>query len=149
MLDRTEAAQVFQVIDIDVPVVDLVAAPAQEIADHVLARTLGPTGRGNRDKFPCGGELRVETGVDGVEDFAFDIVGVHRVAAPIGVRIKPYLDGLADVFDRYENRGRVHTMTEEPRRPRMPGNRNLMILIIGAPVVVVGVLGYNLYEAKK
>jgi hypothetical protein len=32
---------------------------------------------------------------------------------------------------------------------RMPGNRNLMFLIIGALIVVVGVLGYNLYEAKK
>ncbi len=31
----------------------------------------------------------------------------------------------------------------------MPGNRNLMFLIIGALVIVVGVLGYNLYEAKK
>ena len=31
----------------------------------------------------------------------------------------------------------------------MPGNRNLMFLIIGALIVVVGVLGYNLYEAKK
>jgi hypothetical protein len=32
---------------------------------------------------------------------------------------------------------------------RMPGNRNLMFLIIGALIVVAGVLGYNLYEAKK
>jgi hypothetical protein len=62
------------------------------------------------------------------------------------------LDGLADVFDRYENRGRVHTMAAKLRphgETRMPGNRNLMFLIIGALVVVVGVLGYNLYEAKK
>jgi hypothetical protein len=31
----------------------------------------------------------------------------------------------------------------------MPGNRNLMFLIIGALIVVVGVLGYNLYETRK
>jgi hypothetical protein len=31
----------------------------------------------------------------------------------------------------------------------MPGNRNLMYLIIGVLVVAVGVLGYNLYQAKK
>jgi hypothetical protein len=31
----------------------------------------------------------------------------------------------------------------------MPGNRNLMFLIIGALIVVVGVLGYNLYQTKK
>jgi hypothetical protein len=40
-------------------------------------------------------------------------------------------------------------MTETARRTRMPGNRNLMFLIVGALIVVVGVLGYNLYEAKK
>jgi hypothetical protein len=31
----------------------------------------------------------------------------------------------------------------------MPGNRNLLYLIIGALIVAVGVLGYNLYQAKK
>jgi hypothetical protein len=31
----------------------------------------------------------------------------------------------------------------------MPGNRNIMFLVIGALIVVVGLLGYNLYEAKK
>jgi hypothetical protein len=32
---------------------------------------------------------------------------------------------------------------------RMPGNRNILYLIIGALVVAVGVLGYNLYQAKR
>jgi hypothetical protein len=31
----------------------------------------------------------------------------------------------------------------------MPGNRNVMFLIIGALIVGIGVLGYNLYQAKK
>jgi predicted negative regulator of RcsB-dependent stress response len=31
----------------------------------------------------------------------------------------------------------------------MPGNRNIMFLIIGALIVAVGVLGYNLYQIKK
>jgi hypothetical protein len=31
----------------------------------------------------------------------------------------------------------------------MPGNRNVLYLIIGVLVVAVGVLGYNLYQAKK
>jgi hypothetical protein len=31
----------------------------------------------------------------------------------------------------------------------MPGNRNIMFLIIGASIVVIGVLGYNLYQSKK
>jgi predicted negative regulator of RcsB-dependent stress response len=31
----------------------------------------------------------------------------------------------------------------------MPGNRNIMFLIIGALIVVIGALGYNLYQSKK
>ena len=31
----------------------------------------------------------------------------------------------------------------------MPGNRNILYLIIGALTVAVGVLGYTLYQAKK
>jgi hypothetical protein len=31
----------------------------------------------------------------------------------------------------------------------MPANRNLLFLIIGALIVGIGVLGYNLYETKK
>jgi hypothetical protein len=31
----------------------------------------------------------------------------------------------------------------------MPGNRNVLFLIIGALIVAVGVLGYNLYQDRK
>ena len=31
----------------------------------------------------------------------------------------------------------------------MPGNRNILFLIIGALIVAVAVLGYNLYQTKK
>jgi hypothetical protein len=31
----------------------------------------------------------------------------------------------------------------------MPGNRNLMFLIIGALIVAVGVLGYKVYQDNK
>lgn len=31
----------------------------------------------------------------------------------------------------------------------MPGNRNTLYLIIGALIVAVSVLGYNLYQIKK
>ncbi len=31
----------------------------------------------------------------------------------------------------------------------MPANRNILFLIIGALVVAVGMLGYNLYQTKK
>jgi hypothetical protein len=66
MLDRPKTAQIFQLVDIDMPIVDLVAAPPQEIADHVLARPFGAAGRGDRDQIPGGRKLRVETGVDRV-----------------------------------------------------------------------------------
>jgi hypothetical protein len=32
---------------------------------------------------------------------------------------------------------------------RMPGNRNILYLIIGALIVAVGVLGYNVYQTRK
>jgi predicted negative regulator of RcsB-dependent stress response len=31
----------------------------------------------------------------------------------------------------------------------MPSNRNILFLIIGALIVVIDVLGYNLYQSKK
>ena len=31
----------------------------------------------------------------------------------------------------------------------MPINRNILFLVIGALIVAVGVLGYNLYQTKK
>jgi RsiW-degrading membrane proteinase PrsW (M82 family) len=31
----------------------------------------------------------------------------------------------------------------------MPGNRNVLFLIIGILVIAVGALGYNFYQAKK
>ncbi len=31
----------------------------------------------------------------------------------------------------------------------MPGNRNILYLIIGALIVAVAVLGYDLYQTKK
>jgi predicted negative regulator of RcsB-dependent stress response len=31
----------------------------------------------------------------------------------------------------------------------MPANRNILYLLIGALIVAVGVLGYNLYQTKK
>src|SRR5260370_20708687 len=83
MLDRAKAARVFQIVDIDMPVVDLVAALPQEIADHVLARTFGTAGRGNCNKIPRGGELRVETGVDGIKDPLPGIDSVHCVIVPV------------------------------------------------------------------
>ena len=81
MLDRAEAAQIFQIVDVDMPVVDLVAALPQEIADHVLARSLGAAGRGDRDEIAGGSELRIEAGIGGVEDSLL-VVGIHGVGVP-------------------------------------------------------------------
>jgi hypothetical protein len=43
-------------------------------------------------------------------------------------------------------------MTRDIRVPTeipMPANRNILYLIIGALIVAVGVLGYNVYQSKK
>jgi hypothetical protein len=39
----------------------------------------------------------------------------------------------------------ISDVMEQP----MPANRNILFLIIGALIVGVGVLGYQLYQAKK
>jgi hypothetical protein len=36
-----------------------------------------------------------------------------------------------------------------PMETRMAGNRNILYLIIGALIVTVGVLGYNVYQTRK
>jgi hypothetical protein len=141
MLDRAEAAQILQIVDIDMPVVDLVAAPAQQIADHVLARPLRAAGRGYRDKILCRGKLRVKTGVDGVENPLLGIDGVHF----------RHLSSRC----RFQNRIRANRLgysggeISRPMETRMPANRNILYLIVGALIVAVGVLGYNLYQTKK
>ncbi len=79
MLDPTEAAQILQIPDIDMPIVDLIAALAQEVADHVLARPLGAAGRGDRNEITGRRELGFEARIDGVED-ALLRIGVHAAA---------------------------------------------------------------------
>jgi hypothetical protein len=51
----------------------------------------------------------------------------------------------------FQNRERANRLRSQPTvmEPRMPGNRNILYLIIGALIVAVGVLGYNLYQTKK
>ena len=74
MVNRTEAAQVFQIIDIDAPVVDLVAALAQQVMHHVLTRAFRAARRGNgRELFRCL-KLPIESIVDRIENTALDLV---------------------------------------------------------------------------
>ncbi|BBO12959.1 hypothetical protein TM102_44290 [Bradyrhizobium sp. TM102] len=82
MLDGAEAAQILEIVDVDVPVVDLVAARAQEVADHVLARPLRPAGRRDCDKIACGGELGLEAGIDGVKNPLLRF-GIHQATPGI------------------------------------------------------------------
>src|SRR3984957_2774382 len=99
MLDRAEAAQRLQLLDIDMPVIDLIAALPQQIADHILARTFGAAGRGYRDEIPGGRDLRIEIGVDGIEDLLLDIAGIHFRHCSLGrslrrageIAIKPHI----------------------------------------------------------
>jgi hypothetical protein len=60
------------------PVIDLVAAPAQEVANHVLARPFGAARGGYRDEVLCRSELRVEARIDGIENSLFDVAFDHR-----------------------------------------------------------------------
>jgi len=142
------------------PVVDLVAALAQEIADHVLTRPFGTADGGNRDKILRGGQLRVEIGIDGVEDFLPGISGVHCDAVPYGAaaRTRQRSDQITSSRDlqaflaarRIADRSlQCRRKFAHPRRYTMPANRNILYLIIGALIVVVAVLGYNVYQSKK
>src|SRR5947209_17136266 len=85
MLDRTEAAQIFQLVEVDMPIVDLVAALPQEIAHHVLAWAFRAASRRNRDKVPCGRKLRVEICVDSVDNSLMGVGGVHFAAVPLSL----------------------------------------------------------------
>jgi hypothetical protein len=79
-------------------------------------------------------------------------VGAERAAT-----IKPYFAPLCRIARRFQNRMAgntvpfaaacyIHAIDGENG---MPGNRNILFLIIGALIVGVGVLGYNLYQTKK
>ena len=140
MLDRAETAQIPEIVDIDMPVVNLVAALPQEIADHVLTRPFGTAGGGYRDKIPRGGKLGVEIGVDGVEDLLLGIDGVH---------FRDYFPLLLSESGPGQYTGLFGGEIARPMETRMPANRNILYLIVGALIVAVAVLGYNLYQTKK
>ena len=74
-----------------------------------------------------------------------------RQAALDGVPIKPYLPDLQAFLIAFRIAAApIHCAREfAPMETRMPGNRNILYLIIGALIVAVGVLGYNLYQTKK
>jgi hypothetical protein len=75
--------------------------------------------------------------------------GVAKTAPP---RSNHTLPGMCRRLDRFQNRKQTNTIHGEISRPmeaRMPGNRNILFLIVGALIVAVGVLGYNLYQTKK
>src|ERR1035437_9240235 len=96
MRDRTETAQIPEIADINMPIIDLVAALAQEIADHVLARPFGAAGGWDRDKILRCRKLRVEAGIDGIENSLAGIAGVHRAVISLGSsvhQIKAYFAG--------------------------------------------------------
>jgi hypothetical protein len=70
--------------------------------------------------------------------------------------MKPHFVGDLQVFHAaFQNRWRAPTLRKSHRcsLSRMAGvldeQRNVLYLIIGALVVALGVLGYNLYQAKK
>ena len=81
MLDRTVAAQILEVVRVDVPIVHLIAALAQQVADHVLTRALGAARAGDGHKVLRGRELRVEGVVHGIENALAGIADGHMSSA--------------------------------------------------------------------
>jgi hypothetical protein len=67
-LHRPEVAQPLQALQIDRPVVDLVAARPQQVAEHVLAGRLGAPCARYGGEPEGGGDLGVEIGVDRLVD---------------------------------------------------------------------------------
>ena len=77
MFDRAEPAQILEIVDVDMPVVDLVAALPQKITDHVRHGPSAPAGGRNRDKIPCGSKLGIEIDVDCVNDLSPGVTDIH------------------------------------------------------------------------
>jgi hypothetical protein len=135
------------------PVVDLIAALAQEIADHVLAWSLRAAGRGDGDEVCGGGKLRVKGGIDGIEDSLLGM-GAHLdflSLAGIAGRSKHIWRDIVEATTPFR-------ITDVPiqfvaaaglRRSRVADNKNMLYAIIGVLLIAVAVLGFNLYQAKK
>jgi hypothetical protein len=94
----------------------------------------GPHGS-RRAKPVVGPRCRVETGINGVEDLPSFALHSRRI--------------FRCCFQNRSSANTVRSRISRPMETRMPGNRNIMYLIIGALIVAVGVLGYNLYQTKK
>jgi hypothetical protein len=76
-------------------------------------------------------------------------------AAAWGMRQRPGSNHIRSKFAGFLAAMRIAEVSLQCRRIRaptenpMPGNRNILYLIIGALIVAVGVLGYNLYQTRK
>src|SRR5262249_3584325 len=68
-----------------------------------------------------------------------------------GGTIKAYFDRACGGRPAFQNHRRAHTIRRSsgPRRSRMADNKNVLYLIIGVLLVAVGVLSYNLYQARQ
>ncbi len=152
MLDRAVAAQVLQFVEIEMPVIHLIAAPAQQVADHVLARPLRAAGRGDRDEVGGGCKLRIKTGIDGIEDSLLGF-GVHFGYCPSQAALQADQSTFGPILWRAgrlsESQTGPYNSSHQLRRSRMADNKNVLYLIIGVLVVAIGVLGFNLYQARK
>src|SRR4051794_35569123 len=95
------------------PVVDLIAALAEEITHHVLARPLGTANGRDGNEIPRGRKLRIEACVDRIQYSCSVIAGIHH-AAPI--YDKPYptypYHSKGSPFC-FQNRGRRPTIRDE------------------------------------
>src|SRR5262249_5658201 len=155
--DRAVAAQIPEVLEIEMPVVDLIAALAQEITDHVLARPFRTARRGDGDEVGGSRKLRVKAGIDGVEDPLLGI-GVHWLYFSSAAELSQDQSTSAPILWRPPDLSESQTCPYNSSQPmwrsrmadnRVSDNKNVLYLIIGVLVVAVAVLGFNLYQAKK
>src|SRR3954451_135158 len=136
MFNRAEAAQIFQIVDIDMPIIDLVIALPQKVADHVLARSFRAARGRNCDKISRGCKLRVEVVVNGGENPLFGVVVNH---------FRLFRSSLSESRPPAYSADEITCAMET----RMALNRNVLYLEIGALIVAVGALSYNLYQTNK
>jgi hypothetical protein len=83
--------------------------------------------------------------------FRFEIAGtLARSPQPRYCRFQAAAAASAGIGQaRFKNQSRRSTVDETTKETSCPANRNVLFLIIGALVVGIGVLGYNLYQTKK
>jgi hypothetical protein len=99
--------------------------------------------------------LRLKGCVNGVENPAVIVVAGHAFAPPPAGTMEPARTDQTTDYAAFAAFWIAFRIAPERLQCRleigtaMSGNRNILYLIIGALIVGIGLLGYNLYAVKK